>query len=96
MDEARLGRLEGKLDRVAEAMTKLVAHEAVIANLISHNTMQDKRLDSHSVRMDDADDERVELKLEVQKNSTSSRFSERIFFLVLTAGVGAIAYSLRG
>jgi|TARA_B110000902_G_scaffold239412_1_gene288054 hypothetical protein len=96
MDDARLGRLEVKLDRLAEAMMKLVAHEAVMENLINHNVTQDKRLDSHSARMDDADDERVDLKLEVQKNSSSSRFAERIFFLILTAGVGAVAYSLRG
>ena len=94
--DLRFDRLEAKLDKLADAMIKLVAIDTKIDGLLVHNNTQDSRLNKHSERMDDADDEIVQIKLEVQKNSGASRFAERVFFLVITAGVGAIAYSLRG
>ena len=89
MDAKRLDRMESKIDRVETVLTKLVEHEVILSSVV-------KRLDSHSVRMDGTDDDLVSVKMDVQKNSSSSRFGERLFFLFLTAGVGVIAYSLRG
>ena len=94
--DLRFDRLEQKLDKLADAMSMLIKHGTKIETLEAHNNTQDTRLNKHSGRMDDADDEIVQIKLEVQKNSGASRFAERVFFLVITAGVGAIAYSLRG
>jgi len=89
MNDKRLDRMESKIDRVENVLTKLVEHEVILSSVV-------KRLDSHSVRMDETDDDLVVVKMDVQKNSSSSRFGERVFFLVLTAAVGAVAYSLRG
>ena len=89
MNDKRLDRMESKIDKIETVLTKLVEHEVILSSVV-------KRLDSHSTRMDETDDDLVKVKMDVQKNSSSSRFAERIFFLVLTASVGAIAYSLRG
>ena len=89
MDEKRLDRMELKIDRVETVLTKLVEHEVILSSVV-------KRLDSHTMRMDETDDDLVKVRMEVQKNSSSSKFAERLFFTILTAGVGVIAYSLRG
>ena len=87
--EARFDRLEQKLDKLADAMVKLIEHDTKLDGLVVHNALQDKRLDHHSDRIDI-------LKTSVIENTGSSRRAERVFFICFTAAVTFIAYSLRG
>jgi len=88
MDDARLGRLEVKLDRLAEAMTKLVAHEAVMENLINHNSTQDSRLNKHSLEIDEHS-----IKLAVVARSSGA--NEWFVRLLIAALVTGAAFMLR-
>ena len=87
--DARFDRLEQKLDKLADAMVMLIEHDTKLDGLYTHNVTQDKRLDNHSERMDS-------IKTEVIKNSGATRIAERVFFIVLAAGLSFIAYSVRG
>ena len=86
--EARFDRLEKKLDSLSNALTKLVEIDTKLDHYSQHNANQDKRLDAHSKRLD-------KLNEEVIRNSGASRVAERIFFVVITAGISFIAFSLR-
>jgi uncharacterized protein (UPF0335 family) len=72
MDESRFDRLEQKIDKLTDAVTKIVRVEE---QLISNN----KRVDRLEIRMDDLEDEVKEP-------------YERIFWIVVTAGVGLLAW----
>jgi hypothetical protein len=75
MDESRFDRLEQKIDKLTDAVTKIVRVEE---QLISNN----KRVDRLELRMDDLEDD-------VKKPY------ERIFWVVVTAGVGLLAWLAR-
>jgi len=87
--DARFDRLETKLDTMGKSLTKLVEIDTKLDHFGQHNATQDKRLDAHSARLDKLNDE-------VIKNSGASRLAERIFFIILMAGVSFISYSMRG
>jgi predicted nuclease with TOPRIM domain len=75
MDESRFDRLEQKIDKLTDAVTKIVRVEE---QLISNN----KRVDRLEIRMDDLEDE------------VKAPY-ERIFWIVVTAGVGLLAWFVR-
>jgi len=50
--DARFDRLEAKIDKLAEAMVKLVEIDTKIDGLTKHNTTQDNRLNRHSETID--------------------------------------------
>ena len=87
--EARFDRLENKLDKMGQSLTKLVEIDTKLDYFSQHNANQDKRLDAHSLRLDKLNDS-------VIKNTGASRMAERLFFITLTAGISFIAFSLRG
>ena len=86
--EARFDRLEKKLDSMGNSLTKLIEIDTKLDYFSQHNANQDKRLDAHSERLD-------KLNNEVIRNSGASRLAERIFFIILIAGVSFISFSLR-
>jgi len=49
----RFDRLETKIDKLADAMVKLVEIDTKIDGLISHNETQDRRLNKHSETIDE-------------------------------------------
>jgi hypothetical protein len=51
--DVRFDRLEAKLDRLAEAMVKLVEIDTKIDGILFHNNTQDNRLNKHSQSIDD-------------------------------------------
>ena len=81
--EARFDRLEQKLDKVTDALTKLVEIDTKLDHFSAHNGTQDKRLDAHSERLD-------KLNEAVIQNSGTSRVAERIFFIIVVGIVGYI------
>ena len=89
MSEQRFDRLEKKLDSMGESLTKLIEIDTKLDHFSQHNATQDKRLDAHSDRLD-------KLNNAVIKNSGTSRMAERLFFIVLMAGVSFVTYVMRG
>jgi hypothetical protein len=53
MLEARFDRLDAKVDKIADAMTKLIEHDAKIEGLVKHNNAQDARINKQSTKLDD-------------------------------------------
>ena len=80
--EARFDRLEAKLDRLAEAMLKLVEIDTKIDGLLFHNNTQDNRLNKHS---ESIDEHAVKLAV-VSKSSGTNEWFVRLLIACLVTG----------
>lgn len=83
----RFDRLEDKIDKLSDAMFKLVEIDTKLGALVDHNATQDRRLDNHSERLDKQGDQII-------RNSGTSRITERVFFVILIAVVGYMGSNL--
>ena len=81
MDESRFDRLEQKIDKLTDAVTKIVRVEE---QLISNN----KRVDRLEMRMDKVEGDMHALANKLRSSEGVSKFAERLFWIVITAGVG--------
>ena len=79
--DKRFDRIEAKLHKLVDALSQLVAVETKIDHLNLHQATQDKRLDSHSNRLD-------KLNTAVIKAGGVARVLERIGFIIVTCAVG--------
>jgi hypothetical protein len=79
-DEQRLDRIEQKLDKLADAVVSLARMEERMLTLF-------KRMDAHDTRLSKSEDEIDKLKGSVGTNGQALRFAERVFWIVLAAGV---------
>ena len=79
-EEQRLDRIEQKLDKLADAVVSLARMEERMLTLF-------KRMDSHDTRLSKSEDEIDKLKGSVGTNGQALRFAERVFWIVLAAGV---------
>ena len=86
--EARFDRLEAKIDKLADAMVKLVEIDTKMDGLLFHNNTQDNRLNKHS---DTLDTHAVKLAV-VTKSSGANEWFTR---LLIAALVAATAFMLR-
>ena len=82
----RFDRLESRLDTMGKSLTKLVEIDTKLDYFSQHNATQDKRLDAQNDRLNKLNDE-------VIKNSGASRVTERIFFIILIAGLSFVEFS---
>jgi len=80
---ARFDRLEAKIDKLADAMIKLVEIDTKIDGLLLHNNTQDNRLNKHSEALDD---HAVKLAV-VSKSSGTNEWFTRVMIAALVAGV---------
>lgn len=87
--DLRFDRLEAKLDKLADAMVKLVAIDTKIDGLLAHNNTQDSRLNKHSEEIDDHS-----IKLAVVAKASGA--NEWFVRLLIAALVSAAAFMLRG
>jgi len=87
--DLRFDRLEAKLDKLADAMVKLVAIDTKIDGLLTHNNTQDSRLNKHSEEID-----AHSIKLAVVTKSSGA--NEWFVRLLIAALVSAAAFMLRG
>ena len=87
--DLRFDRLEAKLDKLADAMVKLVAIDTKIDGLLTHNNTQDSRLNKHSEEID-----QHSIKLAVVAKSSGA--NEWFVRLLIAALVSAAAFMLRG
>ena len=79
-DEQRLDRIEQKLDKLADAVVSLARMEERMLTLF-------KRMDSHDGRISKTEEEVDDLKSRVGTNGQALRFAERVFWIVVAAGV---------
>ena len=80
--DVRFDRLEAKLDRLAEAMVKLVEIDTKIDGILFHNNTQDNRLNKHS---ESIDEHAVKLAV-VSKSSGTNEWFVRLLIACLVTG----------
>tara|TARA_R110000787_G_scaffold180427_1_gene292555 strand:+ start:231 stop:503 length:273 start_codon:yes stop_codon:yes gene_type:complete len=86
--DLRFDRLEAKLDKLADAMIKLVAIDTKIDGLLTHNNTQDSRLNKHS---EEIDEHSIKLAV-VSKESGANEWFVRLLIAALVTGA---AFMLR-
>ena len=79
-DEQRLDRIEQKLDKLADAVVSLARMEERMLTLF-------KRMDTHDNRISKTEEDLDDLKSRVGTNGQTLRFAERVFWILLAAGV---------
>jgi len=89
MMEARFDRLEAKLDKLADAMVKLIEHDTKLEGLVAHNNTQDNRLNKHSETLDSH-------AIKLATISKSSGANEWFVRLLIAALVTGAAFMMRG
>jgi len=85
-DDARLARIESKLDRMGEAIVSLARVEERMVTLSNRLDAVDKDRAAQGARI-----QAVEEK--TGNNGQSLRFAERVFWIVVAAGV---TYAVKG
>ena len=85
----RFDRLETKIDKLADAMVKLVEIDTKIDGILNHNSTQDKRLNRHSEAIDD---HAVKLAVVVKASGANEWFVR----LLIAALVTGLAFMMRG
>ena len=86
---ARFDRLDAKVDKIADAMTKLIEHDTKIEGLVRHNTVQDDRLNKHSGEIDNHS---IKLALAAKTGGANEWFIR----LLIAALVTGLVFMLRG
>lgn len=79
-DDQRLDRIEQKLDKLADAVVSLARMEERMLTLF-------KRMDNHDSRIGRVEDDVTDMKGKVGTNGQALRFAERVFWIVVAAGV---------
>jgi len=86
--DVRFDRLEAKIDKLADALVKLVEIDTKIDGLLTHNNTQDRRINKHS---DTIDAHAIKLAT-VAKASGANEWFVR---LLIAALVSAAAFMMR-
>ena len=89
MSEARLERIEEKLDKLSEAVTSIARVEEKIYASTKRADRLEHRLDMHEKDLD-------AIKSTVAYNSKTVAGVERIFWILISGGASALVYFLRG
>ena len=86
--DARFDKLETKIDKLAEAMVKLVEIDTKMEGLVAHNITQDSRLNRHSTTID-------EHAIKMAMNAKTSSANEWFIRILIAALVSGAAFMLR-
>jgi predicted nuclease with TOPRIM domain len=87
-DESRFDRLEEKIDRLSEAVVSLARMEERMVTLFNRMDKHDKAVDRLATRVDELEDISA-------GRGHFIRFFERIFWIIFTAGIGALFWIFR-
>lgn len=87
-DELRLGRIEAKLDKLSDAVVSMARMEERMVTLFKRM----ESYDSYQKKLNDRVDELEEIS---QGRGHLLRFFERVFWIVLTAGVGSVFWFVK-
>ena len=87
-DTRRLAKIEDKLDKLSEAIISIARIEERVATVLKH-------IDRFFIRLD-----RLEQRIDVVETNTASQekalsFTERFFWIMITAGVGIVVYVMK-
>jgi hypothetical protein len=88
-DDARLERIENKLDQVGDAIVALARMEERMITLFKRMDALDADQSSHNRRL-------TLVESRVGSNGQALRFAERVFWIVVTAGVALAFNYLKG
>ena len=88
-DDARLERIEKKLDQVGDAIVALARMEERMITLFKRMDALDASQNSQSRRL-------TLVESRVGSNGQALRFAERVFWIVVTAGVALAFNRLKG
>ena len=83
MTEDRLGRIEGKLDKLAEAVVSLARMEERMVTLF-------KRMDKYDQNQSDLDERITDIEKNTIKRSVWDKTFEKAFWIIFGAGVAYI------
>ena len=86
--EYRIEKIEATLDRLVEAISQIAIVDERLISLF-------KRMERFEKRLDEQEDELREIKETVIVNSKLITSTERIFWVVISAGASALVYFLR-
>ena len=86
IQEQRLEKIEGKLDRLADAVVSIARIEERVATVLKQN-------DRFFTRMDKIEQRLEEVEAQADVNSTTGRFIERFMWIIVAASIGLIAVS---
>lgn len=86
--EERLDRIEKKLDTMAEAIVSLARMEERMVTLL-------KRMDNYDTTQNQLSERLRKIETNVGSNGQMLRFAERVFWIVVSAGV-AYLFTSRG
>ena len=82
-EEPRLSRIETKLDKLAEAVVSLARMEERMISLFN-------RMDKYEEQSDKLDNRVTEVEKETRGSKYKLAFAERVFWIVMTAAIGAV------
>lgn len=85
--DQRLGRIEEKLDKLADAMISLARAEEKLSALADAQTHQIERTNRLSVKIDEVADETAD-------NTRTVQLVNKLFWVVMVAAIGAIASNI--
>lgn len=88
-DGDRLARIESKLDEMAQAVVALARVEERMAMIYSAH-------ERHAERLQKIEGHLTKLDATARENGMTLRFAERLFWIVVTAGVGLVVFYVRG
>ena len=88
MDESRFDRLEQKIDKLTDAVTKIVRVEEQIASNNRRMDAVEERLNRHSKDLDNVGNI-------VRKNESIARVADKMFWLFMAGLVSYVFYVLK-
>lgn len=86
--DSRFDRLEQKIDKLTDAVAKIVRVEE---QLISSN----RRLDRVEERVSKTETNIDKIAEIARNNASVTKFADKLFWVVITAGIGTLFYLLR-
>ena len=91
--DARFDRLEAKIDKLADALIKLVEIDTKMDGLLQHNETQDRRLNKHS---DEIDANKIALATITKTSGANEWFVRIIIAAIVSAATSLIVFAMRG
>lgn len=88
MDESRFDRLEQKIDKLTDAVTKIVRVEEQIASNNRRMDAVEERLNRHSKDLDAIGNI-------VRKNESVARVADKVFWLIMAGIVSYLFYTIK-
>jgi len=88
MDDNRLNRIEGKLDKLSEAVVSLARMEERMVTLFNRMGKYEEKQEGLEHRIDEVEDSII-------SNNATLRFAERVFWIVATAAISTGFWFLR-